>query len=81
MTITGLGFGGGSGIESSGGDAETLCSDGGGVWDGWDDGGEMDVISKDGERGRLVEDCELGDGVSSGGGGGGRTKWNVRDAI
>lgn len=61
--------------------ARTLASAGGGVWDGCDDGGEMDVISRDGERGRLTEDCELGDGVSSGGGGGGSIKWNVRDAI
>ena len=42
--------------------------------DGCDEGGEMDVMSTDGERGRFAEDCELGDGVSSGGGGGGRTK-------
>lgn len=41
----------------------------------------MDVMSREGDRGRLLDDCELGDGVSSGGGGGGRTKWNVRDAI
>ena len=41
----------------------------------------MDVISTDGERGRLAEDCELGEGESSGAGGGGRTKWKVREAI
>jgi hypothetical protein len=51
------------------------------VCDGCDDGGDIDVISREGERARLLEDCELGEGVSSGGGGGGRTKWNVRDAI
>ena len=38
-------------------------------------------MSTDGERGRFVEDCELGEGVSSGGGGGGRIKWKVREAI
>lgn len=41
----------------------------------------MDVISTDGERGLLAEDCELGEGESSGAGGGGRTKWKVREAI
>lgn len=41
----------------------------------------MDVISTDGERARLADDWELGDGVSSGGEGGGRTNVNVRDAI
>lgn len=41
----------------------------------------MEVMSTEGERGLLLDDCELGDGVSSGGGGGGSTKWNVRDAI
>lgn len=51
------------------------------MWEGCDEGGEMDVTSREGERARLLEDWELGDGVSSGGGGGGRTKWNVRDAI
>lgn len=44
------------------------------MWEGWEDGGEIDVISSDGDRGRLFDDCELGDGVSSGGGGGGSTK-------
>lgn len=39
------------------------------------------MISREGDRGRLLEDCELGDGVSSGGGGGGSTKWKVREAI
>ena len=32
------------------------------------------MISTEGERGLFAEDCELGEGVSSGGGGGGRTK-------
>lgn len=39
------------------------------------------MMSREGERARLLDDCELGEGVSSGGGGGGRTKRNVRDAI
>ena len=38
-------------------------------------------MSTDGERARLPEDCELGEGESSGGAGGGRTKKNVLDAI
>jgi hypothetical protein len=81
VASNGVGFSGGTIVGESGGGARTLASDGGGVCEGCDDGGEMDVISREGERGRLMEDCELGDGVSSGGGGGGRTKWNVRDAI
>lgn len=38
-------------------------------------------MSTEGDRCRFADDCELGDGVSSGGGGGGRTKWNSREAI
>jgi hypothetical protein len=38
-------------------------------------------MSTEGERWRFAEDCELGEGVSSGGGGGGRIKWKVREAI
>ena len=41
----------------------------------------MEVMSTEGERALLTEDWELGEGVSSGAGGGGRTKWKVRDAI
>lgn len=41
----------------------------------------MEVISTEGERGRFAEDWELGEGESSGAGGGGRTKWKVREAI
>ena len=39
------------------------------------------MIPTEGDQGQLVEDCDLEDGVFSGGGGGGRMKWNVRDAI
>ena len=38
-------------------------------------------MSTEGERALLPEDCELGEGESSGGAGGGRMKWKVRDAI
>lgn len=60
----GSGEGGGSGTSIAGG----------GEWDGCDEGGDIEVMSMEGDRGRCAEDCELGDGVSSGGGGGGRTK-------
>jgi len=53
----------------------------GGEFGGCEEGGDIDVISTEGERARLVDDWELGEGVSSGGEGGGRTKLNVRDAI
>ncbi len=39
------------------------------------------VISTEGERALLPEDWELGEGESSGGAGGGRMKWKVREAI
>lgn len=45
---------------------------GGGEHDGSEEGGDKDVISTEGERGRFPEDCELGDGESSGAGGGGK---------
>lgn len=56
---------------------------GGGEWEGMEDKGDREVISTEGERGRpaAAEDCEDGDGESSGTAGGGRTKWKVRDAI
>lgn len=38
-------------------------------------------MSTEGDRWRCVEDCELGEGVSSGGGGGGSTNWKRREAI
>ena len=59
----------------------------GGEEGGIEDGGDIEVTSSevtstDGERGRFsAEDRELGEGESSGAGGGGSTKWNVRDAI
>jgi hypothetical protein len=56
--------------------------DTGAIW-GWaEDGGETsrEVMSTEGDRARL-EPWEEGDGESEGTGGGGRTKWNVRDAI
>ena len=59
-----------------------------GEFGGIDEGGEIEVTSNEvtsteGERGRIsTEECELGEGESSGGaGGGGSTKWKVRDAI
>ena len=55
---------------------------------GMEEGGDMEaatsneVMSTEGERGLLsMEDSELGEGESSGAGGGGRMKWKVRDAI
>jgi hypothetical protein len=39
------------------------------------------VMSTDGERGRVGSSWGLGVRESSGAGGGGSTKWNVRDAI
>ena len=39
-------------------------------------------MSTEGERGRVFSSWSSeGDGESSGTGGGGRTNWNVRDAI
>ena len=67
---------GGSGVGGSG-----LTSSRMGEWEGCDEGGEMEVMSTEGDLARFAEDWELGEGVSSGAGGGGRTKWNVRDAI
>ncbi len=55
---------------------------GGGEHDGIDEGGDKEVMSTEGERGRFPEEeWELGDGESSGAGGGGKMKWNVREAI
>lgn len=47
---------------------------GGGELVGCDEGGDIDVMSSDGDRCRCVDELELGEGVSSGGGGGGSTK-------
>ena len=48
---------------------------GGGEQEGIEEGGDKEVISTDGERGRFPdEECELGDGESSGAGGGGKMK-------
>ena len=49
------------------------CAVGGGDREGIEEGGEMDVISTEGDRGRFMDECELGDGESSGAGGGGST--------
>lgn len=39
-------------------------------------------MSTEGERSRLVDDeGELGESASSAAGGGGNTKWNMREAI
>ena len=74
---------GGGDSWGSGGGGGSLAARGGGECGGRDEGGEIDVMSTEGDRGRLFaeDDWELGDGVSSGGGGGGRTKWKVREAI
>jgi hypothetical protein len=53
----------------------------GGEREGMEEGGEIDVISTEGERGRWTDEWELGDGESSGAGGGGNTNWKVREAI
>lgn len=52
-----------------------------GECDGKDDGGDMEVMSTDGERARWREETEDGEGESSSAAGGGSTKWNVREAI
>ena len=49
------------------------CVVGGGVREGIEEGGEIDVISTEGDRGRFTDECELGEGESSGAGGGGST--------
>lgn len=51
-----------------------MTSKGGGECEGCEEGGDIEVMSTEGDLCRCTEDCELGDGVSSGGGGGGRTK-------
>ncbi len=76
---------GSGGVFFGGGEVRTAVT--GGEHGGMDEGGDMEVTSKDvmsteGERGRCsTEDKELGEGESSGAGGGGRMKWKVRDAI
>lgn len=69
LTLGGRGLTGGSGVGGRG-----LISSRTGEWDGCEEGGEMEVMSTDGERARFAEDWELGEGVSSGAGGGGNTK-------
>jgi hypothetical protein len=49
--------------------------------EGSGEGGDRDVMSTDGDLGRAGDMGGLGDRESSGAGGGGSTKWNVRDAI
>jgi hypothetical protein len=51
-----------------------LTSLGGGECEGGEDGGDMEVMSREGDRCRCVDERELGDGTSSGGGAGGNTK-------
>lgn len=83
FALWGIAFEFGSAVSGNGGifgAAEGTCA-GGGDSDGREEGGEYEVISTEGERARLPEDCELGDGESSGGAGGGRIKWKVREAI
>lgn len=47
---------------------------------GWEDVGEREVISTEGERSRIVEGGGLAE-IISGSGGGGNIKWNVLVAI
>lgn len=54
----------------SGGGEGGFVERGGGEWEGKEDGGDIEVISKDGDRGLAEDCCELGEGASSGGGGG-----------
>ena len=62
------------------GDGEHLsgrCGDasrGGGECEGREEGGDIDVMSTDGDRARGTEEFEDGEGESSGAGGGGSTK-------
>jgi hypothetical protein len=53
----------------------------GGEAEGSGEGADRDVMSTDGDRGRAEDNWGLGDTESSGAGGGGSTKWNVREAI
>jgi len=69
--------GGRGGPLRGGGDA----GPGGGEAEGSGEGGDRDVMSTDGDRARAWDSWGLGDVESSGAGGGGSTKWNVRDAI
>ncbi len=69
----GSGEGGGNLTLGGGGECDAC--------DGCDEGGDIEVMSTEGDHCRFVEDYELRDGVSSGGGGRGRTKWNSREAI
>ena len=50
------------------------ASRGGGECEGREEGGDIDVMSTDGERARGTEELEDGEGESSGAGGGGSTK-------
>ena len=49
--------------------------------EGGEDAGEREVMSMEGDNWRVLEPGELGDGESSGGGDGGKIKWNVLEAI
>ena len=83
FVLCGMAFEFGRATSGSGGilgAAEGTCA-GGGDSDGREEGGEYVVMSTEGDLARFPEDSELGDGESSGGAGGGRTKWKVRDAI
>ncbi len=75
-SVWGIGRGRGGALRG-GGD----IGPGGGEPEGSGEGGDREVMSTDGERGRPVESLGLGGGESSGAGGGGSTKWNVREAI
>lgn len=57
----------------------TFTGGGGGEGEGGADSGETEVMSTDGDRTRPSDEGELGATESSGGGG--KTKWKVRDAI
>jgi hypothetical protein len=64
----------GSGDGASFGGGTGGAEIGGGEFGGKEEGGDIDVISTEGERARCIDEFELGDGESSGAGGGGSTK-------
>lgn len=83
FALCGMAFELGNALSGRGGilgAAGGTCT-GGGDSEGNEEGGEYVVISTEGERALLPEDWELGEGESSGGAGGGRMKWKVREAI
>jgi hypothetical protein len=83
VVMTAGGASAGAGAAAGGGGVGGLTFTGGSSGgSGRDDGGDIEVISSEGDLARLLvllrgeceSECSLGEGVSSGGGGGGRTK-------